>query len=96
MKSTPPSADAAPPTKAAADDRHNARLGLRLFAVYCAAYSLFMVLAAFSPSAMDYRIAGRVNLAVTYGFGLIVLAFVLAAAYLLLATGGRVTAQKGG
>jgi uncharacterized membrane protein (DUF485 family) len=72
-----------------ADDRFNSRLGLWLFALYCATYGLFMVLAAFYPAAMALRIGGRVNLAITYGFGLIVFAGVLALVYLWCARGGK-------
>ena len=72
------------PAEPTATDRRNTRLGLGLFAGYCAAYGLFMVLAAFSPATMALRIGGRVNLAVTYGFGLIVLAFALAVIYLVI------------
>ena len=71
------------PSEPTSADRRNSRLGLWLFAGYCAAYGLFMALAAFSPDTMALRVGGRVNLAVTYGFGLIVLAFVLAVIYLV-------------
>lgn len=72
------------PTEPTPADRRNSRLGLWLFAGYCAVYGLFMVLAAFSPATMALRIGGRVNVAVTYGFGLIVLAFALAVIYLVV------------
>ena len=72
------------PTEPNATDRRNSRLGLWLFAGYCVAYGMFMVLAAFSPATMALRIGGRVNVAVTYGFGLIVLAFILALIYLVI------------
>jgi uncharacterized membrane protein (DUF485 family) len=72
------------PTEPNATDRLNSRLGLWLFAGYCVAYGMFMVLAAFSPATMALRIGGRVNVAVTYGFGLIVLAFILALIYLVI------------
>lgn len=72
------------PAEPTSTDRQHTRLGLWLFAGYCAAYGLFMVLAAFSPATMALRVGGRVNLAVTYGFGLIVLAFILAVIYLVV------------
>jgi uncharacterized membrane protein (DUF485 family) len=71
-------------TEPTAADRQNSRLGLWLFAGYCSAYGLFVLLAAFSPTTMALRVGGRVNLAITYGFGLIVLAFILAIIYLVI------------
>ena len=72
-----------------AEDRRNMRSGLWLFAVYCVAYATFMVLAAFSPATMAIRIGGRVNLAITYGFCLIIGAFALALVYLVLSRRGK-------
>ncbi|HEX3997020.1 MAG TPA: DUF485 domain-containing protein [Pirellulales bacterium] len=66
-------------------DRHNARWGLVLFAVYVALYVGFMILAAFAPDQMakPTAIAG-LNLAIVYGIGLIVAALVLAFIYSLV------------
>lgn len=58
----------------------NARYGLILFCLYFAFYATFVGLNAFYPTAMEYNIGG-VNLAIVYGFGLIVLALVLALIY---------------
>lgn len=59
----------------------NARIGLVLFVLYSALYGSFMLLNAFAPDVMDRRPYAGVNLAVLYGFGLIVAAFVLALLY---------------
>ncbi|MCA9212674.1 MAG: DUF485 domain-containing protein [Planctomycetales bacterium] len=59
----------------------NARIGLGLFFVYLLFYGGFVVLSAFSPDTMETIAFGGVNLAVVYGFGLIIVAFVLALAY---------------
>ncbi len=56
------------------------RIGLRLFAVYCAAYGAFMLLNAFAPKVMETTFGG-VNLAIWYGFGLIGGALLLALLY---------------
>jgi uncharacterized membrane protein (DUF485 family) len=66
-------------------DRHNARWGLVLFAIYVALYLGFMILAAFDPELMakPTPLAG-VNLAIVYGVGLIVAALVLAFVYTLV------------
>lgn len=62
----------------------NARIGLVLFAVYVALYGGFMLLNAFAPSTMQWTPALGINLAIWYGFGLIVSAVVLALLYGLL------------
>ena len=74
-----------------AAERHNARLGLALFAVYLLGYGTYVLVNAFWPGAMDTLIGG-VNLAVVSGMGLIVGALVLALIYAALCrvpTGGR-------
>lgn len=61
---------------------HNTRIGLILFAVYVVLYAGFMALSAFRPAAMSKPFAGGANLAVVYGFALIVAALVLALLYM--------------
>lgn len=61
---------------------HNTRIGLILFAVYVALYAGFMALSAFRPAAMSKPFLGGANLAVVYGFALIVAALVLALLYM--------------
>ena len=61
----------------------NARNGLLLFGLYLAFYVGFVLLVAFAADWMWTEIAG-VNVAILYGLGLIVAAFVLAAIYLYL------------
>ena len=83
---SPPHVDVAP----VHDDHHaptvarNARVGLWLFAVYLLLYGGFMALNAFYPRRMAMPVLAGVNLAVTYGLGLIVGAFVLALVYMFL------------
>jgi uncharacterized membrane protein (DUF485 family) len=62
----------------------NARAGLWLFFIYLAAYAGFMGLAAFAPQTMGRPAIAGVNLAITYGMGLIVGALVIAAIYMWL------------
>jgi len=57
------------------------RIALFLFAVYLALYGGFVLLAAFAPEAMEATPLVGVNLAIWYGFGLIVAALVLALIY---------------
>lgn len=59
----------------------NARIGLALFAIYLAFYGGFVGLNAFSPATMESTPIAGVNLAILYGFALIVAAFVLALLY---------------
>ncbi len=61
---------------------HNTRIGLWLFMVYVACYGGYMVLSAFRPEWMKREVLAGVNLAVVYGFGLIVAALALALVYL--------------
>ncbi len=61
---------------------HNTRMGVVLLLVYIAFYAGFMAFSAFNPSAMARAPLGGPNLAVLYGFGLIVLALVLAVVYM--------------
>jgi uncharacterized membrane protein (DUF485 family) len=59
----------------------NTRYGLLLFAVYTLLYATFMILNTFTPSLMEREIVWGINLAVWYGLGLIVTAFLLALLY---------------
>jgi uncharacterized membrane protein (DUF485 family) len=63
--------------------RHNARLGLWMFALYTAFYAGFILISAFSRETMAHVYFG-VPLSVLYGFFLILSAFVLALVYLRL------------
>ncbi len=78
----------------------NARAGLVLFFIYLAFYAGFMALAAFAPQAMGQPVLGGVNLAITYGLGLIVGALVIAALYMAACAHNAKkfgdTPQKGG
>jgi uncharacterized membrane protein (DUF485 family) len=62
----------------------NSRYGLILFSIYLVLYGGFMGLAAFEPQLMAKAPFGGVNLAILYGFGLIVAALFLALIYMVL------------
>ena len=64
--------------------RSNARLGLWLFAIYLALYLGFVFLSAFAPQMMEQPFVAGLNLAIVYGFGLIVGALVMALVYGML------------
>lgn len=59
----------------------NARVGLLLFGVYLLLYGGFVLLNAFSPTTMEATPIAGVNLAILFGFGLIVAAILLALLY---------------
>jgi uncharacterized membrane protein (DUF485 family) len=79
-----PGLDHGPNLHSAADDAgsaRRARLGLVLFAVYLLLYGGFVLLSALAPELMDRTPLFGVNVAVLYGFLLIIAAFVLALVY---------------
>jgi len=59
----------------------NARLGLQLFSVYLLFYGGFVFISAFRAEWMEITPIAGINLAILYGFGLIIAALVLALIY---------------
>ena len=70
-----------------------ARIGMWLFAAYVLLYVGFMALVLVRPAWLGMRPLGGVNLAITYGLGLIVAALVLAVVYMLAC---RIVDHRGG
>ncbi len=68
-------------TAAAAARKQNMRLGLSLFVLYTALYGTFVMVNAFYPHVMETRPWGGLNLALLSGFGLILVAILLAFVY---------------
>ena len=64
---------------------YKSRIGISMFLVYLAFYVLFVAINTVSPKTMEINILGQ-NLAVVFGFGLIVFALVLAVIYNHLCT----------
>jgi len=62
-------------------EAYNARIGFILFAVYSVFYGTFVLLNAFAPDVMEIKPVAGINLAILYGFGLIVVALLLALVY---------------
>ncbi len=77
-------------------ERFNARLGLVLFFLYLLLYIGFVGISAFAPSWMEWRPMNGMNLALLYGFGLILAALALAFVYGLFAKtpAGDLTASQ--
>lgn len=69
----------------------SSRLGFGLFLLYTLLYGGFVLLSAFSPDTMEQTPIAGVNLAILYGFGLIIAAFVFALIY-GIGSGGQATA----
>ncbi len=93
-----PDEHASPPAPAVRASARNARYGLWLFAIYVVLYAGFILLATFRHDLMARTPLGSgVNLAILYGFGLIVAALLLALLYMYLcrgsAGGGKATAE---
>lgn len=59
----------------------NSKLGLLLFAFYGIVYGLFVMVSAFAPNSMELVVVAGLNVAVLWGFGLILLALVLSLVY---------------
>lgn len=78
-------------------DTRNSRIGLVLFAVYLLLYGGFVFLNAFAADVMETTPIAGVNLAILYGFGLIVAALVLALIYGVLCnpTADEIAARGG-
>ncbi len=62
----------------------NPRLGLKLYTVYLVLYGGFVGINTFSTSTMEMKPFAGINLAIWYGFLLIVAAFALALLYGML------------
>ena len=59
----------------------NSRIGLVLFLFYLLLYGGFVLINTFSPKTMEATPIAGVNVAILYGFGLIIAAFLLAIIY---------------
>lgn len=71
-------------------------LALFLFCIYVVFYLGFMAISAFAPDLMTTIMPGGVNLAIAYGFGLIIAAFVLSAIYGMFSKSPETTSTKEG
>jgi len=58
-----------------------AKLGVILFIVYTLIYAGFVVIGLTKPELMGFELLGGQNIAIIYGFGLIVLAIVMGFVY---------------
>ena len=61
--------------------RFNTRLGIVLFVIYTLLYLGFVLSNAFAADMMETRVAAGLNLAIVYGFALIVIALLMSLVY---------------
>lgn len=61
-------------------------LGMTLFSVYLVIYAGFVLINALAPELMEWMPLAGLNLAILYGFALIIIAFVLSLVYGALAS----------
>ena len=73
--------DSPPPDSPSAERQFNTRLGLILFAFYLVLYLGFVLINAYQSQVMETIVFAGLNLAIVYGFALIVVALVLALIY---------------
>lgn len=62
-------------------EKIKSKVGLILFGVYSAIYAGFVFINTLSPKTMGVKVMFGLNLAVLYGFGLIILAIVMGILY---------------
>ncbi len=60
---------------------YKTKLGLRMFAIYGLVYAGFVLINIIKPVLMETIVVFGLNLAVVYGFGLIILALIMAVVY---------------
>ena len=61
--------------------KRKTRLGIWMFIIYTIVYGVFVAIGVINYQAMSSIILGDLNLAVTYGFGLIFLAIIMGLVY---------------
>jgi len=76
-------------------EQRNARIGRVLFVIYALLYGSFVLINAFSPATMEATPFAGINVAVIFGFGLIIVAFLLALLYGWLCRSSQPDAQSG-
>lgn len=88
MTDNPPDPDqsSSAPAARSKDDpsearQFNTRVGLMLFCIYLVLYVGFVLINAFAASVMESTVIAGLNLAIVYGFGLIIAAVVMAFVY---------------
>ncbi len=78
-----------PAAKLAEDkaSKKKASLGIKLFFIYLLIYAGFTTIGIFEPELMGKQIAFGLNLAIVYGFGLIIIAIIMGWVYHMVCSG---------
>ncbi len=66
--------------------KYKSKLGLILFFVYFVVYAVFVYIGISHTSLLEEKLFGGLNLAVIYGYGLIILAIIMGVVYHLFCT----------
>jgi uncharacterized membrane protein (DUF485 family) len=74
--------------------KKKSNLGLLLFFIYLIIYSGFVFIGLYDPELFGEHILGNQNLAIVYGFGLIILAIVMGFIYNLICTSIEIKMNK--
>ena len=61
--------------------KRKARLGVRLFLIFSAFYAGFVFIGVFNYELLGKKVLGELNLAIVYGFGLIIFAIIMGVIY---------------
>ena len=61
--------------------KRKTKLGIWMFILYTIVYGLFVAIGVVNYEAMGISVIGDLNLAITYGFGLIILAIIMGLIY---------------
>ncbi len=72
------------------------RLGLILFLAYAAIYAVFVYIGLEHTEMLGSKVVGNTNLAIVYGFGLILLAIIMGLIYNIVCTRMEDKMNKGG
>lgn len=72
---------------------YKTKLGIWMFLVYTLIYAVFVGINSVNPSLMESTIMGQ-TLAVVFGFGLIIVAFIMAIIYNFFCTGAEERLNK--
>ena len=70
---------------------YKSSLGIKMFVFYCFFYVVYVIINVFSPKTMGVEVFAGLNLAVVYGFGLIILAAIMGTIYNSMCTSAEDT-----
>lgn len=87
----------APDSGPDAASTYKTQVGLILFLIYGVFYATFVIINTFDPTSMGQIVLAGLNLAVVYGFGLIILAVVMGLIYNIICSRieARMNSPKG-